>query len=124
VEVGFHPLSQLADGSGVRLSPPTEAQALLETLKRQSEVLEDPERYAQAWSAYCDQRREGFLTKLFGLGIWLQRLNRWGWLFRRLSRGDLLRLQNLVGCESLRNALRTSLDNLIDARSDAERGQK
>lgn len=124
VDISFHPLKQLPDGSGVRLSPESETQALLETLRLQSEILADPERYSQVWSSYCDQRREGFLTRLFGLGTWLQRLNRWGWLFHRLSQADLLRIQNLVTCESHRNALRTSLDNLIDARSVSEGGQK
>jgi poly-gamma-glutamate synthesis protein (capsule biosynthesis protein) len=123
VDVSFHPLKQLPGDEGVRLSPQPEAQALMELLRLQSEVLADPERYALVWSSYCDQRREGFLTRLFGLGSWLQQLNRRGWLFHRLSQADLLRIQNLVSCESHRNALRTSLDNLIDTRSLAGRNQ-
>ncbi|WP_279341246.1 CapA family protein [Geothrix mesophila] len=122
-KVALHPIEQLAGGGGIRRSSEREAQALLERLRVQSDVLEDPERYSQVWNAFCDQRRAGFLTRLFGFGRWLQRLNRREWLFRHLTPADLLRIYNLVSCESHRGALRTSLDNLIDRTIPPEEGR-
>lgn len=122
-EVSLHPIEQVAGGGGIRRSSEQEAQALLETLRVQSDVLGDPERYIQVWNAFCDQRRAAFLTRLFGFGRWLQRLNRREWLFRHLTPADLLRIYNLVSCESHRSALRTSLDHLIDRAVPTEEGR-
>ncbi|WP_257307415.1 CapA family protein [Geothrix campi] len=112
--VSLHPVTQVPGGNGIRLCADPEAQATLARLRAQSEVLADPERYSLAWQEFCSQRSASFLTRLFGLGRWLQRVNRWGWLFRHLTRSDLLRVHNVVSCESHRNALRTALDHLID----------
>lgn len=123
VEVALHPIEQVPGATGVRLSTGPGAEDTLALLRAQSAVLADPTRYAQAWRDFCDQRRAGFLTRLFGFGRWLQRLNRRGWLFRHLTRADLLRIHNLVSCESHRNALRTSLDGMIGRTDPPEGGR-
>ena len=112
VEVALHPIEQVPGGKGIRLS--TAPEAVLDRLRAQSEVLADPVRYGRAWAAFCEERRAGFLTRMFGFGKWLQRLNRREWMFRHLGRPDLLRLYNLVSCESHRGALRTALDGMIE----------
>jgi poly-gamma-glutamate synthesis protein (capsule biosynthesis protein) len=122
-EVALHPIEQVPGGNGVRLSSGPGAEATLALLRSQSEVLADPARYAQVWAAFCAERQAGFLTRLFGFGRWLQRLNRRGWLFRHLTRADLLRIHNLVSCESHRDALRTSLDGMIDRADPPEGGR-
>jgi len=110
--VALHPIEQAPGGNGIRLSAAPEV--VLDRLRAQSEVLADPVRYARAWDAFCEERRAGFLTRMFGFGKWLQRLNRRQWMFRHLGRPDLLRLYNLVSCESHRSALRTALDGMIE----------
>lgn len=120
-EVSFHPIEQAPGGNGIRLSGAPEA--LLEKLRSQSEVLADPERYGRVWASFCGQRSAGFLTRMFGFGKWLQRLNRREWMFRHLTRSDLLRIHNLVSCESHRNALRTALDGMIDRRLPRDGGR-
>jgi len=122
-EVDLHPLEQVPGGNGVRLSSGPEGETTLALLRAQSEVLADPARCAQVWKDWCEQRRAGFLTRLFGFGRWLQRLNRGGWLFRHLTRADLLRIHNLVSCESHRDALRASLDGMIDRADPPEGGR-
>lgn len=122
-EVALHPIEQVPGGSGVRRSSGASAEATLALLREQSKVLADPARYGQVWRSYCVERRAGFLTRLFGFGRWLQRLNRRGWLFRHLTRADLMRIHNLVSCESHREALRTSLDGMIDPADPWEGGR-
>ncbi len=121
-EVVFHPIEQAPGADGVRLCGKRDADAVLKRLDAQSEVLGDPERYAQVWGSYCEARQAGFLTRLFGFGTWLRRLNRREWMFRRLTQPELLRIYNLVSCESHRSALRASLDSLIDRRTPPQGG--
>lgn len=121
-EVALHPIEQAPGGGGIRLAAAPDA--VLERLRAQSEVLADPDRYGRAWVAFCDQRRAGFLARMFGFGKWLQRLNRRGWMFRHLAGADLLRIYNLVSCESHRSALRTALDGMIERRLPPPDGRR
>lgn len=114
-EVALHPIEQVPGGNGIRLAPADRAEALLRTVEAQSEVLADPARLSEAWAAFAAPRLPGYLTKLFGFGRWLQRLNRGGWMFRHLGAGELLRIYNLLSCESNRSALREALDRALQA---------
>lgn len=119
-EVALHPIEQVPGGNGIRLAAADRAEALLRSVEDQSEVLADPARLAEAWAGFAAPRLPGYLTKLFGLGRWLQRLNRGGWMFRHLGAGELLRIYNLLSCESNRSALREALDRALQER-DARR---
>ena len=123
-EVALHPVEQVPGGKGIRLASEPEARDTLAVLAAQSQLLGDPERYAQAWASFCDQRRDGFLTHLWGFGKWLQRLNRNEWMFRHLTQADVLRIYNLISCESHRSALRASLDHLIERQVPPAGGER
>lgn len=109
-QVEFHPIEQAPDGIGIRLCSAEAAQQVLAGLRERSAILADPGQYAQVWSAWCERRRDAYLTKVFGMGKWLGRLNRGDWMFKLLSAKTVLGLYNIVSCESHRATFRGGLD--------------
>jgi poly-gamma-glutamate synthesis protein (capsule biosynthesis protein) len=109
----WHPVEQSPSGPGIRLCSPETAQRVLEGLEERSGILADPARYAEVWSAWCDRQQPAYLTKLFGMGRWLDRLNRGSWMFRRLSLRTLLGIYNVISCESHRATFLGGLDRAI-----------
>jgi poly-gamma-glutamate synthesis protein (capsule biosynthesis protein) len=119
----LHPIEQAPDAIGIRLCAPESARKILDGLQGRSAVLKDALQYGQVWKDWCERQRDAYLTKVFGLGKWLGRLNRGCWMFRFLSSRTLLGIYNIVSCESHRATFRGGVDLVLDrmARRDNRR---
>jgi poly-gamma-glutamate capsule biosynthesis protein CapA/YwtB (metallophosphatase superfamily) len=112
----FHPLEKTSSALGIQRCSPEGAQRVLEGLRERSTILLDPLQYAHAWEAWCEQRRDAYLTKVFGMGKWTGRLNRGSWMFRFLSARTFLGIYNIVSCESHRATFRGGVDLALSRR--------
>ncbi len=112
-EVGFQVIEQNPAGPGIRCMSTEGARQVLAGLRARSGVLEDPGAYSSEWEAWCAAHRNAYLSRIFAFGLWLSLLNRRFWMFRLLSAATLLKIYNILNCESHRAAFRQGLEQLI-----------
>jgi poly-gamma-glutamate synthesis protein (capsule biosynthesis protein) len=81
-------------------------------LTDRSEAIKDDSFVLEQWLEYCNKQKYVYANRIFGYNRLLSKLNRRGLLFGLFgNRRHLLRLQNLISCESHREVLETVLDN-------------
>ncbi len=111
------PYKQVAPESGTRLMPPKEKEAFIDKLKRDSVALQDRELLQRLWDDFCYTKRDNYINKIRGtnglLGKLYSKLN----LVNRLyNDDDILKLQNIIRCETHHEVLESILRREVERR--------
>jgi poly-gamma-glutamate capsule biosynthesis protein CapA/YwtB (metallophosphatase superfamily) len=106
------PFQQSTSLPGTRRMPKELESVFLRQIDSRSASVSDPLWVAKEWNSFCMSQQHDYLSTLLGYGRILSRINRSGLLQRLLYRRiTLLRVRNVISCETHREALQTIFAN-------------
>lgn len=108
------PCEQLGAGRGVRRMGSRRAEDLLQRVAERSEQITDQRFVVDQWRELCRQRRDYYFGAVLGHGRILQHAGRLSGLrLLPYSTKALLRMGNVIRCETHREVLETVLEDLL-----------
>ena len=102
------PFVQSDSSLGARVMDAEKAEAFLRDLAAKSRAILDDQYVREEWRRFCEERKHGYLSVLFGHNRLFRVANRHGHLARVLYNSSrLLGTRNVICCETHREALET-----------------
>jgi poly-gamma-glutamate synthesis protein (capsule biosynthesis protein) len=102
------PFTQSNPAPGARRMPKDREEKFRQALAERSAAVQDDAFVQAEWLKFCEERKHDYISSLLGHNRILSKLNSRGWLTRLLyNQRVLLRVRNIVCCETHREAIET-----------------